>query len=464
MKSMAATEVILIVGILVAVGIILVQLRGIFYSEQILAQKEVAVAFAKDLENILDNAIGSTGETSFSYQPATKKYSVDIRNNMVSIFDKTSHSNATFSKFSPQIIDNYFEDCEKIFVIKKADKIVITCRCYENGENCNGDLICCSGYCNQTSRKCDMPPVCPESLKCLGASISDEPGGNAWKDINGTVCCPFSDIDETSGPVCSGNHCCPTNKPSWCKRPVNGEPRCMSEEEYKTDCKVCKKIYTIVVVANNYADLSAYRSRVSREMQIVREESPFRECPDCLDIKILDLNCPAVCNEYTAGSCASSIISCVNSNYGMNYDLLYAANADNWCNGFSLVGVPFTICGNGVPSEIKDICPIHEIGHNVGKLCDEYEYGYWISEGCPDSGWSQYNLKSSSGCNDFNCGGSESCCGTKLEPSNPSDRTVDIMGGGGGMIPVCSGAYVIPAHFRDFNYNRFKSQIGDYCE
>jgi len=464
MKSMAATEIILIIGTLVAVGVVLVQLRGVFYSQELLAKEEVVTSFAKDLEDIIDKAAFSTGDVDFVYHPLIKKYYVNVSSalkganyvSQVLIYDKISGKSTSFYK-SFEVIDNNFEDCDRILVIKKESKILLTCRCHENGEACKDDLICCSVYCNETSKRCDIPPVCPESLKCPGTPMTGGPGDNAWIDINGVTCCPLNNIGDSSGPICSSKRCCPTHKPVWCKRPIQSDPRCMSESEYKTDCKICKNSFILVVVANNYADMNAYKARVNREMQIVRDESPFRECPDCLDIKILDVNCQANYNSY------NSIINCVHSNYGTNYNLIYAANADNWCNGYSLVGFPFTICGNGLPTEIKDICAIHEIGHNAGDLCDEYGYNYWTSEGCPASGWSEYNLVASGGCTSFNCGGSQSCCGTKLKPSDSSDRTVDIMGGGGGMKSGCSGAYVTPAHFRDYNYNRFKTSISGYC-
>lgn len=235
MKSQSGTEIILIVGVMIAIGIALVQLRGIFYSQQILSQEEVVVTFSNNLEAVVDKAISATGDTTFSYIPQIKKYSVDINSNLVSIYDKTSNKNASFFKSNPQIIDNYFEDCSKIFVIKKENKIVITCKCHENGETCKDSLICCSGYCNETSQKCDIPPICPEQQKCPGAPMAGIAGGNAWIDINGKVCCPFNNIDDVSGPVCSSSHCCPTHKPLWCGRPKTGNPRCVDKNEYDTE-------------------------------------------------------------------------------------------------------------------------------------------------------------------------------------------------------------------------------------
>lgn len=288
--------------------------------------------------------------------------------------------------------------------------------------------------------------VCPSERICPGAPESE-------KDTLGNDCCP------SDKPVCTNGHCCPIDKPKWCSKPVTGNPRCMSDSEYKTDCVKCKKTYKIVVVANNYANLDAYRMRAEREMEIVRRESPFRECPDCLNITILNLNCPA--DPFSSGA----IIGCVHKNYGHDYNMIYAVNGDNWCNGYCIgIGGTFTICGGGLPTELRDYCAIHEIGHCGGHLCDEYGYGYWIGEGCPPEGWSPYNLVTAGGCNAFNCGGAQRCCGTKLKPEDPTDRTVDIMGGGGGMTD-CSGMYVQPRSFRDFNYDRFKNSLPlqDYC-
>ena len=141
----------------------------------------------------------------------------------VAIYDKISGKETIFSK-SYEIIENYFEDCDKIFVIKKEEKIVIYCRCLEINETCKNSLLCCSGYCNETSKKCEEMPICPAERICPGAPESK-------KDVLGKDCCP-ADI-----PVCASGHCCPRDKPKWCKKPVAGEPRCMSEDKIKTDCK-----------------------------------------------------------------------------------------------------------------------------------------------------------------------------------------------------------------------------------
>jgi len=351
MKGMAVTEVLLTIGLLVAVGVILVQLRGVFYSQQILAQKEVAVTFARDLENIIDKAVGVTGETSFTYRPMTKKYSVDISNNIISIFDKTSRDNVSFSKPAPQIVDNYFEDCEKIFVIKKQDKVVITCRCYENGENCKSDLICCSEYCNETSKKCDMPPVCPESLKCPGASMGGGAGDNVWKDINGVTCCPSNNIGDSSGPVCSNNHCCPIHKPKWCDRPKNGSPRCMDDTEFiNGECEqVCPSSITQCFNKwhwNNYdgtfhmnpesCNPTCYDCDFFETCQSPVVQPIAKEIIECCNSKCAG-NCHSYCNKALSDSGLSSTdtLETRKKCYGL-YTLYGLGPAARWMQGYQV--------------------------------------------------------------------------------------------------------------------------------
>jgi len=152
----------------------------------------------------------------------------------VRIYDKLSKKETSFSK-SYNIVENYFEDCDKILVIKKDERLVITCRCYENGEKCSNDLLCCSGYCNTTISKCDMPPFCSQQSICPGAPTSG-PGDSTWTDANGKTCCPLTNSAD-SGPICSNRHCCPSDKPKWCAKPKTGDPRCMDDNGIKNDCE-----------------------------------------------------------------------------------------------------------------------------------------------------------------------------------------------------------------------------------
>ncbi|MEM5855703.1 MAG: hypothetical protein QW472_05315, partial [Candidatus Aenigmatarchaeota archaeon] len=214
MKAIA-TEIILTIGVLIAVGITAFQLRGIYIAQQQLGEEEVILSFIKDLESIVDRAIGTTGDAAFIYYPIIEKYRVEIENNVVKALDKISGKQASFSKLAPEIVENSFEDCEKIFVLKKGRKIALMCRCLDLGEYCTDSILCCSGYCNHTSLKCEEMPICSEDRICPGAP-------EAKKDSLGRDCCP------SEAPICTNGHCCPVDKPKWCEKPKDGSsPRCM---------------------------------------------------------------------------------------------------------------------------------------------------------------------------------------------------------------------------------------------
>jgi hypothetical protein len=222
MKSVGY-ESILIIGVLIAIGFSFFQLRGIFYGQQLMGKEEVINAFAKDLEEIVDKAMATTGDAAFIYHPAIKQYSVLVKNSTVIVTDKISNISSFFSK-SFAIIDNSFEDCEKIFILKSEAKIFITCRCFELNENCEDSLQCCSGYCNEDSGKCEKMPECPSERIC--------PGAPNTKKIGGKDCCPSDSVCDRDS-----KHCCPIDKPKWCEKPLKGNSRCMSENEFLAECK-----------------------------------------------------------------------------------------------------------------------------------------------------------------------------------------------------------------------------------
>lgn len=114
---------ILMVGVLVAVGILLLQLRGLFSTQVILGQEEVISGFANDLESIIDKAMAVTGNTSFVYYPTTKSYRLEVEHNITSIYDKISKRTVSFAKSGVNLIPSVIEDSEMIY-IKKSDNDV----------------------------------------------------------------------------------------------------------------------------------------------------------------------------------------------------------------------------------------------------------------------------------------------------------------------------------------------------
>jgi hypothetical protein len=120
-----ATEMILTIGVLVASGILLLQLRGVFYGQTKLSQEEVVGAFADDLENIVGKISLFSGNATFVYRPAIKTYTLTVKNDTVLIYDKVSKKTASFTKASINLEDMVFEDSEVINIIKVEDSVYI---------------------------------------------------------------------------------------------------------------------------------------------------------------------------------------------------------------------------------------------------------------------------------------------------------------------------------------------------
>jgi len=113
------------IGVLISAAIILFELASIFTSQAKLTKEIVVADFAKELEGIVDKAATATEDVNFSYSPEIRKYSVEIKNNLVVIKDKVSNGEANFFKLTPHIVDNSFEDSEVIHIIKKEKIILI---------------------------------------------------------------------------------------------------------------------------------------------------------------------------------------------------------------------------------------------------------------------------------------------------------------------------------------------------
>lgn len=389
-----ATEVILAVGVLIAVGVTLLQLRGIYVAQQQLAQEEVVSVFAKDLESVIDKAIATTGNAAFVYYPSIMQYRIDIKSNTVSILDKIFNESATFTKSAPGIVDNSFEGCEKIFVTKQNEKIILMCKCFELGEACSNSLLCCSGYCNPNSNECEEAPVCPSDRICAGAPESE-------KDSLGKDCCP------TDAPICTSGHCCPADEPRWCENTVSGSSRCMSNQDFN-DPNVCKKAeFKLIFVPVNYQpNDSDFLDRVNQYKSNLLSKTKLGQCSDMIETIIVDQTLPLsrcdansiftfadnwYASKYGAAlppcNYQGAVMVCKYRIYGIdsssqNYGSCGCAHVPDFYSGVAWIGGG---CG-------RDVAAVtHESGHTFG-TCDEYGYDYWTSENyqhplghCPNS-------------------------------------------------------------------------------
>ncbi len=460
MKGLA-TEIILVVGVLVAVGIATLQLRGIFLAQQQLGEEEVISAFAKDLESIIDKAIATTGDVAFIYYPSIKKYRVEIENNIVKALDKVSGKQAIFSKLVPQIVNNYLEDCEKIFVVKVKEKIAVYCECLNLGEDCSDSLLCCSGYCNQTSKKCEELPVCPKDRVCRGAP-------EAIKDSLGIECCP-SDL-----PVCSNSHCCPSNRPKWCENPLQGE-HCMSEDDYRDPTKCKKPSYKILFIQLN-RKITNFNQKTEKAKDFWVSITPLTNCPESVEAIVVEDKVCIVPNQEDLCYCSSYLEQCLNEgkNCGLAFEYCTKAQeivfstlseiencARNW--GYKdftrIVGVMQGnwICIRGnvgmegyttpydfrvIASEASLLSTLsHVLGHTYG-LCDEgYGGGYCLD--C-ESGYCGNSVTV--------CEPGDYCCPNKPEFNSIMCSLDTCMNG-------CSGGN----RFAPTSYAHLEKELNKYC-
>jgi len=214
-----ATEMILTIGVLVASGILLLQLRGVFYGQTKLSQGEIAGAFANDLENIVDKAVAVTGNATFAYHPAIKSYTLTVSNDTVLIYDKISKVKAGFTKTSVNLQDISFEDSEVIYITKVEDGIYILGKCRESGESCSNSMMCCheNPYCWGSSF------VCHNNCASLGEKAADN-----------DACCSGLFLNTSTGgcekiPCIDDGRCENFECSAGCKDCIGPNPTCIGD-------------------------------------------------------------------------------------------------------------------------------------------------------------------------------------------------------------------------------------------
>jgi hypothetical protein len=215
---------------------------------------------------------------------------------------------------------------------------------------------------------------CPKSNICPGAPTGGGNGDNAWIDAEGNTCCPLENIGDISGPVCSNRHCCPTHKPKWCDKPVSGNPRCMSEDEFKNECVT--EAFNIFIVPVQVSNQNQYLSVALSFKNHFLSVSPFRECTNKDDlVKFWIINI-SDCPDEAYSSCITHL-ACINigrncarkmeNRLGINYDkFVVLTNGGDFFGGLAC-NVPCDgSSSNLIPCSYNVCVPSHEIGHTLG--------------------------------------------------------------------------------------------------
>lgn len=119
------SEIILTIGLLIAVSITLLLLKPIIFKQSEISQDQIISEFSNDIETTINRVIAATNDVSLTYRPFAKKYVFVASNNFITIQDKATEKYVSFSKEGNQISDTCFEDAQKITVKKTEQKIDI---------------------------------------------------------------------------------------------------------------------------------------------------------------------------------------------------------------------------------------------------------------------------------------------------------------------------------------------------
>jgi hypothetical protein len=221
----------------------------------------------------------------------------------------------------PTSPDSDKNGCTNIGNIERSKQCWCNSQC-QSGLECNPTAptfssypkACCDSNKGWNGTDC-VELKCPESNKCPGAPMNGGNGDNVWTDINGITCCPFSDVGDISGPVCSSSHCCPTSKSLWCDKPKTGNPRCMDQTEFINE--KCEEICPSTITQcfnrwhwNNYGssfqiNIQGYSCDYWEVCQSPVVQPIAKEIIECCNNKCGG-NCHSLCNKALSDSGLSS--------------------------------------------------------------------------------------------------------------------------------------------------------------
>jgi murein DD-endopeptidase MepM/ murein hydrolase activator NlpD len=184
MNKGVASDMILTVGVLLAIGLALLQLRALIFGQTKTAQENVLYSFARDIQRIIQKSDSIAGNTTFIYEPDIKEYAVLIFDGEIEINDAVTGKNISFSDSQVELVNDYFGNSEKIYIRKVNGYGLISDRlCREKTENCEIDFQCCSNHCWTTGSEftCqdDCAPVgakVPHSFSCCSGAMDPNTG------------------------------------------------------------------------------------------------------------------------------------------------------------------------------------------------------------------------------------------------------------------------------------------------
>jgi hypothetical protein len=168
-------------GILLAVSILLLQIRNYFALQQKIIQGDALYSFKTDMEALINSIISSSGNSYINYKPMIKKYSIIVGNQIIEIKDKISGKKTSFSvnfdvenseiEDSDYICISKVRNCDKniyILSIKQGFCEILNADCikYEGQETGNSNQPSGSEDCADLTDNCATGEIVLQKIAC----------------------------------------------------------------------------------------------------------------------------------------------------------------------------------------------------------------------------------------------------------------------------------------------------------
>lgn len=337
---MSSGNWIILAGMIIVGLIFLLASQGVISSWMSLTEEDIQKADAEELVSLIYRTAADSSQ-KFYYCIDSKPTNITIKEGILNFERYKFRFSYTIPK---EVSEVELVETTKICILKEGNNITLV-----------GNIAL---------------QFCPGERLCSGAPGSE-------KDYLGKDCCP------ENSPVCASNHCCPTDKPKWCDKPVDENPRCMSEQDL-SDSSKCKKPeykFKILFIQLN-SKISDFKQKAEAGKDVWVSLTPLSKCPDSVgaiveENKICNVPDQApYCNgdDSVADATLNAIRSCAQS-WGYNdYTRVEGVLPGDWVCTTSKQGVAgyTNIYSDVLVSSEGDIkgTSSHEMGHTFG-LCDE---------------------------------------------------------------------------------------------